>query len=145
MKILSHKFNVTLAKSLRKLDISVLSLPPAPPLLFSKMAKTSCKNTTTLDALNRHDDNIAKINDYNNNLLFGNSAPKTEKKILTEHELANLFESSLKMDETKVKYFESMDIKGAANYLLKCKSIVIMTGAGISTSVIYFRFFFSLN
>jgi len=104
------------------------------PKLFSIMTKATCKNPT-LDDLKRQE-NIAKINDYNNNILFGNNAEK-KIKILSEHELSDLFEANLKIDETpkKTKIFPSMDITGAASYLLKCKSVVIMTGAGISTSV----------
>ena len=110
--------------------------------LLSKMTKATCKNPS-LDDLTRQE-NITKINDYNNNILFGKNVEKT--KILSENELSELFEANLKieMENQKPKIFESMDIAGAASYLLKCKSIVIMTGAGISTSVC-FLFIFRTN
>ena len=44
----------------------------------------------------------------------------------------------LKIDEdSKAKKLESLDIQGIAKYLLTCKNVILMTGAGISTGKFY--------
>ena len=71
-----------------------------------------------------------KTTDSNNNEL------NLAQNITTENDLIDLFETNLKLDsKLKLNLFESMDIAGAAKYLLNCKNVIFMTGAGISTSV----------
>lgn len=71
-----------------------------------------------------------KPTDSNNNEL------NLAQNKTTENDLIDLFETNLKLDnKLKLNLFESMDIAGAAKCLLKCKNVIFMTGAGISTSV----------
>ena len=73
--------------------------------------------------------NTEHLNDNNKIDLNNNEKTKTKNN---ENELIDLFDTKLTI---KDKYFESMDIVGAAKYLLSCKNCIFMTGAGISTSV----------
>lgn len=116
-------------------------------LINEKMTQVVDSNTplnqlddVTVSASQQTKNDKASKKDLNNNEETTNLAPnKDEDKNNSETELIDLIESNLKLvDKTNKpisKLLEPMDISGAAKYLLKCKNVIFMTGAGISTSV----------
>lgn len=52
---------------------------------------------------------------------------------MIEYDLANSLNDSLKITNKPIQKLETLDIDGLSKYLLTCKNIVFMNGAGIST------------
>lgn len=67
-------------------------------------------------------------------LLVSNSFDVTHTDYLENvaTSLSNLLSRTMKIEDTP-KRLESLDLAGIAKYLLTCRNIIFMTGAGIST------------
>lgn len=61
------------------------------------------------------------------------SYPLYSFKLFKDDALVNSLNDSLKISNKRVKKLETLDIEGLSKYLLTCKNIVFMNGAGIST------------
>lgn len=134
MKFLVTKLKLIISKTIQNSVICSHLINKMTKVVNTKTQLDKLDDVTGRDETKKNNKNRKDLN--NNENLAPN---KNEDKKNSENELIDLFESNLKLNDTnkaESKLFESMDISGAAKYLLKCKNVIFMTGAGISTSVI---------